>query len=217
MTLCRVGIQESRTGFTRSGNLIGVLVLGCLGAWAGCNGPASIEVEPSQPLIASTSERLQLHATVKGKDGQVLGGIPVRFSSLTPTMLTVDDVGNLQAVTSGTATVLVVAGKLSKQVDVLIQIPKRISIQTTSPMPLMLGVSTGFKATVFDDRNQAMIAGGMRWSSSDPEIFTVDDRGNVKTNKEGEATLTVHAAGIQGTLKVVVKHEELHEDGSLSQ
>jgi hypothetical protein len=196
---------------------VGILVLGCLSGWAGCNGPASIDVEPQQPLLSSTSERLQLHATVKGKDGKVLGGVPVHFSSLTPTMLTVDDVGNLQAVTSGTGTVLVAAGKLSKQVDVLIQIPKRISIATTSPMPLMLGVSTGFKATVYDDRKQPMIAGEMRWSSSDPEIFTVDDRGNVKPNKEGEATLTVFAAGIQGTMKVVVKHEELHEDGSLGQ
>ena len=117
-------------------------------------------------------------------------------------MLKVDEAGSVQAVTSGTGSVLVEAGKLTKQVDVLIQIAKRIEIQTTSPMPLMLGVLTGFKATVFDDRNQPMIAGEIRWTSSDPEIFTVDDRGNVKTHKEGEATLTVHAAGIQGTMKV---------------
>ena len=141
----------------------------------------------------------------------------MRYTSLTETMLNVDETGTLQAVTSGTGTVLIQAGKLTKQVDVQIQIPKRIAIQSTSPMPLMLGVLTGFKATVYDDRNQPMIAGEIRWTSSDPEIFTVDDRGNVKTHKEGEATLTVHAAGIQGAMKVPVKHEELHEDGSLSQ
>jgi hypothetical protein len=191
--------------------IIAVLLLG------GCNSPASIDVEPERPLLTNTTDRLQLHVTVKGKDGKVMGGVPVKFTSLTETMLNVDMNGTLQAITSGTGTVLIQAGKLNKQVDVQIQIPKRIAITSTSPMPLMLGVLTGFKATVFDDRNQPMIAGEIRWSSSDPEIFTVDDRGNVKTHKEGEATLTVHAAGIQGSMKVPVKHEELHEDGSLSQ
>lgn len=190
-----------------------LLLLAGLG---GCNSPASIEVEPERPLLTSKTDRLQLHATVKGKNGQVVGGVPVRYTSLTPTMLSVDENGNLQAVTSGTGSVLVQAGKLTKQVDVLIQIAKRIVIDPPSPM-LMLGVTKGFKATVYDDRDQPMIAGEIRWSSSDPEIFTVDDKGNVTTRKEGEATLTVHAGGIQGNFKIIVKHEELHEDGTLSQ
>jgi uncharacterized protein YjdB len=135
---------------------------------------------------------------------------------MTPTMATVDHLGNVQAVTSGAATILVESPPASKEVEVLVQLAKKITIAPRQPM-MMLGVTKGFKATVINDRDQPMIAGEIRWSTSDPEIFTVDKDGNVKTLKEGKATLTAHAAGTQGTTEITVKHEELHEDGTLSQ
>lgn len=183
----------------------------------GCNSPASIEVEPERPLLTNTTDSLQLQVKVKDDKGSVMSGVPVTFRSLTPTMATVDELGNVKAITSGMATILIDAGKISKQVEVLIQIPKKIVVTTESIMPLMLGVTTSFKGTVYDDRNKPMIAGEIRWTSSDPAIFTVDKHGNVKTLTEGSAKLTAHAAGITNSIDIDVKHEELHEDGTLSQ
>ena len=97
------------------------------------------------------------------------------------------------------------------------KLPKKIVIEPFKRL-LMLGVTKGYKAKVFDDRDEQMITGeGVRWSSSDPTIFTVDKYGNIKTIKEGKATLTAFAAGIKGTAEITVKHEEHHEDGSLNQ
>lgn len=183
-------------------------------AW-GCQGPASVEVEPKNPLITSKGGSVQLKATVKDKEGKVMNA-KVAFRSLTPTMASCDPNGNVVAVTSGTATILVQAGDASKQVPVLIQIAKRIAIEPSNPM-LMMGVTRGFKGTVYDDRDKPMIAGKIRWVSSDPSIFTVDKHGNVKTIAEGSATLTAHAAGIKDSTEITVKHEELREDGTLSQ
>jgi len=194
-------------------------VMGCsalLALAAGCGGPAKIDVEPERPLITSKSEGVQLRAVVKDEKGKALSSTGVTFTSMTPTMASVDESGNVRGIVSGSATILVRAGKLSKEVEVLIQLPKKITITPDSPM-MMMGVTKGFKATVINDRDQPMIAGEIRWSSSDPETVSVDKDGNVKTIKEGKATLTAFAAGIQGSTEVTVKHEELHEDGSLSQ
>jgi uncharacterized protein YjdB len=135
---------------------------------------------------------------------------------MTPTMATVDSAGLIKPVTSGTAAILVTADGVSKEVEVLVQLPKKIAIEPNNPM-LMLGVTRGFKATVYNDRDQPMLAGEIHWSTSDPQIFTVDKQGNVTTKEEGEATLTVDAAGIRASTKVLVKHEELQEDGRLRQ
>lgn len=181
-----------------------------------CNSPATIEVEPARPLLTSKDDQLQLSATVKDDTGKVLSGAKVSFKSLTPTMASVDALGSVQAITSGSATILVESGKATKQVEVLIQIAKKIKIEPDSPM-LMLGVTRRFKATVIDDRDQPMIAGEIRWSSSDPAIFSVDKEGDVKTLTEGTAKLQAHAPGISDSTEITVKHEELQEDGSLSQ
>ena len=143
----------------------------------------------------------------------MLSGVRTRFKSLTPTMATVDELGMVSSVVSGTATILIEAGKVAREVEVLIQIPKKIEISPDDTL-LMLGVSKRYKGTVFDDRDQPMIAGQIRWSSSDPKIFTVDEWGDVKTLSEGEADLTAHAAGISSGLRITVKHEELSEDGT---
>lgn len=183
---------------------------------AGCNSPATIDVEPARPLLTGKGKSLKLEATVKDEQGKVLSGVPVGFKSLTPTMASVDAMGNVTAVTSGTATVLVEAGKASRQVEILIQIPKKIVISPPDSL-LMLGVSKRYKGTVIDDRDKPMIAGEIRWSSSDPEILTVDKYGDVKTLKEGAANLTAHAAGISSEMLITIKHEELLEDGTLAQ
>lgn len=183
---------------------------------SGCNRPAKIEIDPAHPILTGKSETIQLRATVRDQSGNVMGGVPVKWTAMTPTMATVDENGTVRPVTSGAATILAQAGKLSKEIEVQVQIPKRIVIDPDHPM-LMLGVTKGFKATVLNDRDLPMIIGEMRWSTSDPAIFTVDNLGNVKTLQEGEAVLTVDAGGIQTKMPVKVKHEELHEDGSLTQ
>ena len=148
------------------------------------NSPSSIEVEPARRLLSKKGATLQLKTTIKDKNGKVLTGVKVSYKSLTPTMATVDSLGVVSAVTSGSATMMIQAGKLTKQIDVLIQIAKKIKITPSNPL-MMLGVTRAFRGTVIDDRDSPMIIGKITWSSSDSTIFSVDEHGNVKTLKEG--------------------------------
>lgn len=183
--------------------------------------PAKIEVKEGL-LIGSKDETVQIQPTVKDAKGNVLSDVKVSYKSLTPTMATVDQSGTVRPVSSGMATILVKAGDASTNVEVLVQIPTKIKIkpqaldQFSNPV-MMLGVTRKYVATVFNDKNEPMIAGEVRWSSSNPEVLTIDKVGNVKSLKEGESTLTAVAAGLKGELTVQVKHEELSEDGLLSQ
>lgn len=197
-------------GWVLGSALVAVLVGGC-GQKA-----ASVEVGPDNLLIDRKDGTLQLSARVKDEKGQVMAGAPVVYKAMTPTMATVDAMGVVRAVSSGVATVLVSSGDAAKEVEISIQIPKKILIDPESPW-MMLGVTKSFKAQVINDRDNPIIAGEVRWTSSNPEVFTVDSYGNVKSLAEGEGVLTAHAAGITGTTKITVKHEEVHEDGSLSQ
>jgi uncharacterized protein YjdB len=190
--------------------LLVALLPAVLLTWGCSSDPATIDIEPKRALLKSKDDSVQLKVTIKNKDGKVLTNVPVRYKSLTPTMAFVDATGNVRAVTSGMAAVLVEAGDIAAQAEVLIQIPKKIVIEPTSPL-MMMGVTRGFKGTVYDDRNKPLIAGEIRWSSSDTNIFTVDDRGNVKTINEGTATLKAFAAGIEGSTEITVKHEDLTE------
>jgi uncharacterized protein YjdB len=180
------------------------------------NSPSSIEVEPARRLLTKKGATLQLKTTVKDKKGNLLTGVKVSYKSLTPTMAFVNSSGVVSAVTSGNATLMIQAGKLTKQVDVLIQIAKKIKITPSNPL-MMVGVTRAFRGTVIDDRDSPIIAGKITWSSSDPTVFSVDQHGNVKTLKEGKAMLIAKAAGIQDSTEILVKHEEIHEDGTLSQ
>lgn len=184
-------------------------------SFCGCKRAAKIEISPRSPLMTGKGDTLQLKATVMDEDGNKLPEVLVLFKSMTPTMATVDGQGKVSAVQSGDATILVRAGRVSQEINIQIQIPKKIVIKPFVRR-LMVGVSKGYKATVIDDRDQPMITGeGVKWSTSDPTILTVDKYGNIKTVKEGIATLTAFAAGITGTAEITIKHEELHQDGSL--
>ena len=181
----------------------------------GCQRVEKIKVSPERPLMSSRTEGLQLKAVALDKDGKELPDVRVIFKTMTPTMATVDGQGKVTAVQSGDATILMRAGRISRSVNIQIQIPKKIVIKPFV-RNLMLGVRKQYKATVIDDRDQPMITGeGVKWSTSDPETITVDKYGNIKTVKEGRASITAFAAGIKGVAEITVKHEELDKEGVL--
>ncbi|MCA9667203.1 MAG: Ig-like domain-containing protein [Myxococcales bacterium] len=183
---------------------------------SGCSKEAaSISVEPKTARLTNEVRSVQLTATPRDSAGKAMK-LPVTFSSMTPTIITTSADGQVQAVSSGQGTVLVKAGeKTKKEVIVIVQLAKKIEIDPDSPM-MMVGVTRGFKATVLNDKKQPLLAGGVRWTSSDPSVAKVDKHGNVKTLKEGTTTLTAHAAGISAKTVITVKHEK-YKDGELRQ
>lgn len=199
------------TGSVALRSSVVLTLLALVGGGAACSPKAaSVEVQPKDPRLTMAQRELLLQATVRDDKGAVLDGVPVTFASLTPTVATADSQGRVRAVKSGQATVLVTAGKVKHELTVIVQLAKKLVIEPESPR-LNLGVTRGFKGTVYNDEEEPMLAGEIRWTSSDPTVASVDKHGNVKTLKEGETTLTAHAAGITGKTVLTVKHEHYNE------
>lgn len=176
----------------------------------------TVVVSPERALLISAGQSLKLTATAKDKKGALLPKTKLVFKSSAPKVAAVDAKGEVRAVKSGSATITAWAGKISGKMTVSVQIPKRIEISPSNPV-YNLGIATGFRATVYTDSDETMIAGKTRWTSSDATTVSIDDAGNLKTLKEGKVTLTVFAAGIQGTTVVTVSHERLDKEGYLTQ
>lgn len=185
-----------------------------VGMVSGCSEPTSIEVHPKNPRITSKDQSLKLRVDIKDQSGRLMTNVTPIFRSLTPTVAYVDQDGNIRVFQSGHATLKIEAGKTFKEVKVRVQIPTKLAIEPDSPR-LLLGVTRRFRAELYDDRGERMIAPEVHWANSNPEVLSLNDQGDVKTLTEGTATITAHASGIQGSTEVTVKHEKLHEDGTL--
>jgi uncharacterized protein YjdB len=178
-----------------------------------CSSPEKIEVLPKPAMITTKAVPLQLKATVKDSAGKVLSDVKVSYQALTPTILTVDATGKVRATHSGAGAVMVKAGKVEQKVEISVVIPGKIKIDPHNPT-LNLGLKKNIKATLYNDRDKPMLAASkVIWSSSDPTVVSIDADGMIKTIKEGKATITAKAAGIQGTTVITVQHEKMQPDG----
>ena len=66
--------------------------------------------------------------------------------------------------------------------------------------------SEKLKASVQDANTQDIQDAVVTWSSSNPEIVSVDSTGEIKALKEGTSTITAKAAGVEDTCEVSVKN-----------
>ena len=181
----------------------------------GCQTPAKLAVKPKARVITEQGGTLDLKIEVQDRSGKALSGQALRFTSLTPLLLSVDQDGKVKAIASGRGQVLVQAGRVERKVDVDIQIAARVGINPDSPI-LNQGVRKSFYATVYDEGDRAIITGtGVRWTTSDPTVATIDARGSVKTLKEGKAKITAYVGGINGSTELTVQHEKIQADGYL--
>jgi len=184
---------------------------------AGCQAtPESLEIGPDNLLIDKKGGTLQLQIKPLDRNGNEITVKEISYKSMTPTMATVSPTGLVRGVQSGLATILVTAGGYAKEVEISLQIPAKVVIDPSNHW-MMLGVTRGYKATVINDRGKPILAGGVRWSSSNPEVAKVDKFGNVKSLTEGKTEITAYAGGLKGTTGLTVKHEEFDdESGTLS-
>ena len=144
-----------------------------------------------------------LVATVKPDDAT---DKTVTWSSSDPEVATVEN-GVVTAVKEGTATITAKAGDKTATCKVTVE-KKVIAVESVeldkAELELTEGESAALVATVKpDDATDKTVT----WSSSDPEVATVED-GVVTAVKEGTATITVSAGEKSATCAVTVKAKE---------
>ena len=155
--------------------------------------------------LGTDSVKGTLTASVQPEDAEQKG---VKFASSDPSVVKVDDEGNYQALSIGTAVITVTAedpdftGSASCTITVKSQVD---SITLSSAEEILYADGT---ASLTAQVSPADVKGlSFAWASSDSSVATVDDNGNVTACKPGRAVVTYtveDGSGIQGSCDILV-------------
>lgn len=137
----------------------------------------------------------------------------ITWSSDNENVVTVDNNGNVTAVSGGTANVTVKAGNYSDTCKITVYVPLNSLTIQTDGTTIVRGEEKQLEVA-YDpqDTSETDVA----WSSSDPEIVTVDSTGKISGIRQGTADITV-TGGSQNTVSdtVTITVEENSLDESL--
>jgi len=179
-------------------------VLAALALLAAC-GPAvdRVEILPRQVFLEAAGATAALAATPRDPGGWPLD-LPVRWSSSTPAVATVDAAGQVVARKTGEALVRAEAGGAVAEARVRVTIPARAKLE---PAALEL---VGLPAQALLQLRLETEAGGdvsprrTTWRSSDPLVARVEG-GRVDAVGPGRATISAADGGLTAAAEVVVR------------
>jgi uncharacterized protein YjdB len=154
--------------------------------------------------IAVTSVELdKTELTLKPEETATLDATDktVTWTSSEPEIATVDETGKVTAVKIGKATITAKAGEKTTECKVTVLIPVSSVELDKTTLELKPSETATLVATVKpDDATDKTVT----WTSSDPEIATVDEVGKVTAIKLGVATITAKAGEKTAECKVTV-------------
>ena len=138
-------------------------------------------------LDLCTGEKFRLSASFTPDDAPTRN---LTWSSSDDAVVSVSQDGEVTAVAEGTATVTVATedGELMAECKVIVRIPvQSVSLDKTT-LQLPIGEKYLFTATIVPEN---ATNSKMTWTSSDDEVITVTDEGEITAIKAGAATITV--------------------------
>jgi Bacterial surface proteins containing Ig-like domains len=135
----------------------------------------------------------------------------VKWESSEENVATVDDKGKVTAIAEGTATITVstLDGSVSAGCAVTVTNVEIDELELSAEeMELKLGASFQLNVNIFPDDATVKT---VKWTSSDPNVATVDDEGNVTAEAIGTATITVSTLddNVSDTCEVTVSDIEI--------
>lgn len=152
-----------------------------------------VQIEKIDISIDNTTlqkgERKQLQITITPQEAS---SHKVVYSSSNTKVAIVDDNGYVQAISPGTATITVKAEENDVQNQIEITVYSRVTGVVLQPNEIYLSVGDSYKLNGYvepEDANEKNIL----YSSTDPQIVTVQDDGTVTAIAEGDATVVAAA------------------------
>jgi uncharacterized protein YjdB len=174
-------------------------------ATEGSGAPASVAVTPTAVKLNAIGDTVELSAVVRDSQGNALAGQSVTWSSRNSGIASVDAAGRVIAKKAGRAQIVAAVASVvdSAVVDVK-QLAAAVTV-TPGSATITLGDSRQFTAAVTDSNGVAISEPTVSWSSSHPDVATVDGAGRVTTLKAGSTSLTATSDKASGTAAVTVE------------
>ena len=167
---------------------------------------ATITVSPAEATLLSIGETVQLSATVKDQNGEIMTDVAVTWTSRDTTVATVDGNGLVTAAGNGTGTVEASAGTASGLASTTVdQRPAEVRVSPEEVTLVSFGEAVQLSAEALDANGHMIQGANFTWSSDDESVATVDGDGRVVAIGNGAATIEVSAEGAAGTSDVTVE------------
>ena len=143
------------------------------------------------------------------------------YSSNSPEVATVDENGNIKAISSGTATITVKAEENDVKQQIIIEVYSKVTGINLDQKEIYMQIGDIFKINAVVEPEDANDK-SLKYQIINQDIATSDEYGNITAHKEGETTLQVIANQnnqIKEECKITVVRkmgdEEIHFDSSL--
>lgn len=167
---------------------------------------ASVVVTPSLDtlIIGGT---VQLAATPQDAGGNPLSGRALQWASSDESIATVSSSGLVHTFAVGSATITATSeGKVGASTIVVIPVPvATVAVSPTTQTVIVGSTTPAFTAVTKDGSGNVLTGRVVTWSSSDPNIATIDASTGVATGvAPGTVTITATSEGKTGTASLEV-------------
>lgn len=185
-----------------------LVVLAVLAACSGSSEPdpvvGTVEVTPNT-ASREVGETVQLGAAVKDTDGNLMSGQSVTWTSSANNIATVSTSGLVTAASLGSATISASAGGKTGNATITV-IPEPIASISITPVDdtLLEGETVQLVPTMRDQAGNVVTGRTISWTSTAPNVATVNSSGLVTAVTDGLATITAGAEGRSATATIRV-------------
>jgi uncharacterized protein YjdB len=165
---------------------------------------ATVSVSPPTPSVI-VGQTVQLTATTRDANNNVLTGRTVTWSSSNTGIARVSSSGVVTGVAAGSATITATREGKSGTASVTVTLAP-VATVTVAPSPASVGVgqTVQLTATMRDANNNVLTGRTVTWGSSNTGIATVSSSGVVTGVAVGSATITATSETKSGTASVNV-------------
>jgi hypothetical protein len=167
--------------------------------------PAAIVASPPSARLSSLGDEIQLSAAVTFATGDTITGAVVQWSSENPSVASVTADGLVTAVSNGAVDVTAEHGQLSAAVGIAVRQDAAVILFDTDAVELARGQTLQLVPVVLDElENPIADAIIEAWTSSAPQIASVDAGGQVTAEGPGSALITASIGEVSGSITVAV-------------
>ena len=168
--------------------------------------PTTITLSTYRIVFTAVNDHVRIDATVLDQDSRVISDATVNWRSADNSVARVTDRGVVTAAGPGTTQITVSSGYATATATVSVeQAADSIEITPSSIRMTHVGQTGQFTAVVYDANTRPIPGAAVVWSSSNPEIATVDANGLVTAVSRGSALITASSGGVSTSRPVHVE------------
>jgi uncharacterized protein YjdB len=165
---------------------------------------STVEVAPPTASLTVGDEQ-KMTATAKAKDGSVLTGRTVSWSSSDEDVASIGTDGVVKALSAGTAKITAtVEGKSATATVTVVPVPVATVEVSPPTATVLVGESTKLDAVAKSASGEVLTGRTVDWSTSDEAVATVAADGRVTAVGAGTATITAEVEGERASATVTV-------------